>query len=147
MPKSSWPWIDLRLGDDPGTNWRHCLFWYPRFDFVRRRHASRSKTIALATNVIRCNEKLSHLPENGICIIFVKKKKRTCSVVVCSWTSTKINLSRAYLVYRMTGKVELFDARIQGFSKYTAVKSNYTAEIIRKEKWNRKDSGLSNERL
>lgn len=55
-------------------------------------------------------------------------------MVVCGWTSTKISLTRAYLIYRMTGKVELFDARIQGFSKYTAVKSNYTAEIIRKEK-------------
>lgn len=68
-------------------------------------------------------------------------------MVVCGWTSTKISLTRAYLVYRMTGKVELFDARIQGFSKYTAVKSNYTAEIIRKEKRNRKDSSLSNEPL
>lgn len=50
-------------------------------------------------------------------------------MLVCGWTSSfidKISLSPAYLVYRMTG--------IQGFSKYTAVKSNYMAEIIRKEK-------------
>lgn len=55
-------------------------------------------------------------------------------MLVCGWTSRKISLSPVYLVYRMTGKVELFDSRIQGFSKYTAVKSNYMAEIIRKEK-------------